>query len=150
MELRYSKPLYNEVLSITNDFLCPSYSKIQYMKKNLEITKPRFWAHILPVPEGLVPRETVNFVSLESQSFPWFCLGKHWDSLETKLPVFNHVFYGKKGRNKKALAFMHFTISYPFEYHRCPFIWCPPHDKASLFSLVLPFNITWFTENDTR
>ena len=35
----------------------------------------------------LVPRETVNFVSRESQCFPWFPLGKHWYSRETKLTV---------------------------------------------------------------
>ena len=32
----------------------------------------------------LVPRETVNFVSRESQCFPWFPLGKHSYSRETK------------------------------------------------------------------
>ena len=35
----------------------------------------------------LVPRETVNFVSRKSQCFPWFPLGKHWYSRETKLTV---------------------------------------------------------------
>ena len=35
----------------------------------------------------LVPRETVSFVSRESQCFPWFPLGKHWYSRETKWTV---------------------------------------------------------------
>ena len=35
----------------------------------------------------LVPRGTVNFVSLESQCFPQLRLGKHWDSRETKFTV---------------------------------------------------------------
>ena len=40
VEPGYNKTLYNEVLGITNDIFCPSYS-IMY-EKNLDITKPRF------------------------------------------------------------------------------------------------------------
>ena len=37
---KYNEPLYNEVLGLTNDFL---YAVIvKYMKKNLNITKPRY------------------------------------------------------------------------------------------------------------
>ena len=48
MEPQYNDPLYNEVLGITNDVLYPSNSKIY--KKNLNITKPRYFEQILPVP----------------------------------------------------------------------------------------------------
>ena len=48
MKPRYNDPLYNEVLGITNDVLYPSNSKI--CKKNLNITKPRFFEQILPIP----------------------------------------------------------------------------------------------------
>ena len=53
VELRYNKPLYNEVLDITNDFLHSSNSNI-YEKKNLDITKPRYSEHNLPVPRPFV------------------------------------------------------------------------------------------------
>ena len=41
VEPRYNETLYNEVLGITNEIFCHSYS-IMYGKKNLDITKPRF------------------------------------------------------------------------------------------------------------
>ena len=44
---RFNEHLYNEVLE-TNDFLFPSNSKI--LKKNLDITKPRYSVQILSVP----------------------------------------------------------------------------------------------------
>ena len=34
-------------------------------------------------------------------------------------------------------------IFYPFEDKCSPFVWCSPHDKASLFFLIFPFNIAW-------
>ena len=49
VEPRYNEPLYNEVLGITNNFLfIPAI--VKYMKKNLDITKPRYSKQILPVP----------------------------------------------------------------------------------------------------
>ena len=54
MEPQYNKPLYNKVLTITNDILCPSYSKD--VKENFGIMKltvfirisaqPRISAHL--------------------------------------------------------------------------------------------------------
>ena len=38
-----------EVLGITNDFLYPPII-VKYMKKNLDITKPRYSKNILEVP----------------------------------------------------------------------------------------------------
>ena len=49
MEPRYNEPLYNEVLGIANYSDYPSNSNT-YMKKNLDITKPRYCKQILPVP----------------------------------------------------------------------------------------------------
>ena len=48
VESRYNQPLYNEVLHITNNFFTPVI--VKYMKKNLDITKPRYSEQILPVP----------------------------------------------------------------------------------------------------
>ena len=39
VEPRFTEPLYNEVLGITNDFLYLS-NHVKYMKKDLDITKP--------------------------------------------------------------------------------------------------------------
>ena len=47
VEPRYNEPLYNEVLRMTNDFFIPVTAK--WMKKNLDITKPRPNEQILPV-----------------------------------------------------------------------------------------------------
>ena len=54
MEPQYNKPLYNKVLSITNDILCPSNSKdvkenFGIMKLTIFIgigTQPRISAHL--------------------------------------------------------------------------------------------------------
>ena len=40
--------LYNEVLGITKDFLYPVM--VKYIKKDLDMTKPRYSEHVLPVP----------------------------------------------------------------------------------------------------
>ena len=48
MEPPYNEPLYNEFLGLTNDFLYPVI--VQYMKKYLDLTKPRYSEQILPVP----------------------------------------------------------------------------------------------------
>ena len=48
VEPRFNEPLYNEVLGLTNDFLIPII--VRYMKKNLDITKPRYNEQILSVP----------------------------------------------------------------------------------------------------
>ena len=48
VEPRYNKPLYNEVLGITPDFLYPVVAKD--MKKDLDIKKPRYSEENLPVP----------------------------------------------------------------------------------------------------
>ena len=47
MEARFNEHLYNEILDRTNDFLYPNYSKI--LKKNLDITKPRYSVQIVSV-----------------------------------------------------------------------------------------------------
>ena len=47
MEPRYNEPLYNDVLGMMNDFYYPIIEK--YMKKNLDITKPRCREQILSV-----------------------------------------------------------------------------------------------------
>ena len=47
---RYNEPLYNEVLDITNDFRYPPIIIVKYMKKNHDITKPRYSKNILEVP----------------------------------------------------------------------------------------------------
>ena len=39
--------LYNEVLGITKDFLYPVM--VKYIKKDLDITKPRYSEHVLPL-----------------------------------------------------------------------------------------------------
>ena len=49
MEPRYNKPVYIELLGRANDFPYPSYS-IKYMKKNLDVTKPRYREQMSPVP----------------------------------------------------------------------------------------------------
>ena len=49
MESGYNKPVYIELLGRANDFPYPSYS-IKYMKKNLDVTKPRYCEHMSPVP----------------------------------------------------------------------------------------------------
>ena len=47
----YNEPLYNQVLDITIDFLCPSTCNGKYMKKNLGILKkPRHSEQLLPIP----------------------------------------------------------------------------------------------------
>ena len=48
VESRFNEHLYNEVLDKTNDFLFLNNSKI--LKKNLDITKPRYSVQILLVP----------------------------------------------------------------------------------------------------
>ena len=48
VEPRFNEPLYNEVIDLTNDFLIPII--VRYMKKNLDITKPRYNEQILSVP----------------------------------------------------------------------------------------------------
>ena len=51
VEPRYHEPLYNQVLGITIDFLCPSTCNGKYMKKNLDILKqPRYSEQLLPIP----------------------------------------------------------------------------------------------------
>ena len=49
-EPRYNEPLDNKVLNVTNSFLYPNTLIVKYMKKNLDITKPRYSQQILPVP----------------------------------------------------------------------------------------------------
>ena len=46
---RYNEPLYNEVHGITKRYASPLQLQ-QIMGKNLDITKPRYIEHILPVP----------------------------------------------------------------------------------------------------
>ena len=63
MEPRFNEPLYDEVLDITNDFLYPINSKI-VMKKNLDITKPRYGEQILSVEVPLYKKVTVSAVCI--------------------------------------------------------------------------------------
>ena len=46
----YNEFLYNKVLRRTNNTLCSSDSKINYMKKNLDITKPHYSKYYLASP----------------------------------------------------------------------------------------------------
>ena len=48
VEPRFYKPLCNKVLSITNDFLYPLI--VKHVEKNLDVTKPCYSDHMLPVP----------------------------------------------------------------------------------------------------
>ena len=53
------KPLYNAVLGITNYYFVPRV--VQYMKKNLDITKPLYREHIyFASPLGLALISTLN------------------------------------------------------------------------------------------
>ena len=52
VEPRYNKPLHNEVLGKTNKFFFLLFNPVivKDMKKNVDITKPRYSKQILPVP----------------------------------------------------------------------------------------------------
>ena len=59
VEPRYNEPLHNEVLGITNLYITKSSVEltvflipaiVKYMEKNLDLTKPHYGEHILPVP----------------------------------------------------------------------------------------------------
>ena len=50
MEPRYNEPVDIELrVGRANDFTYPSYS-VKYMKKNLDVTKPRYCEQMSPVP----------------------------------------------------------------------------------------------------
>ena len=50
MEPGYNKPVDIELrVGRANDFTYPSYS-VKYMKKNLDVTKPRYCEQMSPVP----------------------------------------------------------------------------------------------------
>ena len=63
MEPRSNEPLYNEVFDITNDFLPPII--VKYMKKDLDITKPRYSEENLSVRRPFVTGKNNGFPFLD-------------------------------------------------------------------------------------
>ena len=57
MEARLNETLYNDVHGIANDLIFSTPVIVRYMKKNLDITKPRYSEQIWPVPWPFVISE---------------------------------------------------------------------------------------------
>ena len=66
MEPRYNKPLYGDVLGLTNDFLYLSDSYIN--EKKLDITKPRYSEHILGKGRAQIEVNHAYFAQLRSRA----------------------------------------------------------------------------------
>ena len=89
MESRFNEPLHDEVLGITNDFVCPSNcnSSLKYIEQNIDITKPR-----------LKPLNSLNWsnpkrLKLYSWSFIHVIISFHWLLKRWLLFKLWHIFF---------------------------------------------------------
>ena len=112
MEPRYNEPLYNEVLGMMNDFHYPIIEN--YMKKNLDITKPRYWEQILSVPGPFVKSRfhctCIPFVVGSLFCSDMFFSGYSGFPLSSKTDISKFQFDQESGRRRTTLWMCYLQI----------------------------------------
>ena len=127
MEPRYNEPLSNEVLGMMNDFHYPIIEN--YMKKNLDITKPRYWEQILSVPGPFVKSRfhctCIPFVVGSLFCSDMFFSGYSGFPLSSKTDISKFQFDQESGRRRTTLwmcylqIIVYYFILFFFVYMYC-------------------------------